>query len=107
MGAKPATEVKNTGIPELDLSPYSVSAILRRAAGRTQLAASGDLGLPRPMSRPTRNGQRIVILGSVTTPGQYEAGVEKSLTAHPGAFYLRTDQTCPSLRAATDDGNPI
>jgi serine/threonine-protein kinase len=29
------------------------------------------------------------------------------LDAHPGAFYLRTDQTCPSLRQATPDGNPI
>ena len=25
----------------------------------------------------------------------------------PGASYLRTDRTCPSLRAATEDGNPI
>ena len=68
---------------------------------------SGDLGLPRPMSRPTCDGQGIVILGSVTTPGQYAAGVQKLLAAHPGALYLRTDQTCPSLRAATDEGNPI
>lgn len=59
------------------------------------------------MSRPACNGQGIVILGSVTTPGLYEAGVQRLLDAHPGAFYLRTDQTCPSLRAATDDGNPI
>ena len=27
--------------------------------------------------------------------------------AHPGAFYLRTDQTCSSLRPATEAGNPI
>ena len=46
-------------------------------------------------------------MGSVTTPGLYEAGVQRLLDAHPGAFYLRTDQTCPSLRAATEDGNPI
>lgn len=59
------------------------------------------------MSRPTCDGQGIVILGSVTTPGQYAAGVQRLLAAHPGAFYLRTDQTCPSLRAATDEGNPI
>ena len=47
------------------------------------------------------------MLGSVTTPGQYAAGVQRLLTAHPGASYLRTDQTCPSLRAATAEGNPI
>jgi hypothetical protein len=34
-------------------------------------------------------------------------GVRRLLAAHPGALYLRTDQTCPSLRAATEDGNPI
>ena len=32
---------------------------------------SGDLGLRTPMSRPACNGQAIVILGYVTTPGQY------------------------------------
>jgi serine/threonine-protein kinase len=48
-----------------------------------------------------------VILGSVTTPGLYAAGVQRLLDAHPGAFYLRTDQTCPSLRPATAEGNPI
>jgi serine/threonine-protein kinase len=67
----------------------------------------GDLGLSTPMSYPTCNGQGIVILGSVTTPGLYAAGVQRLLDAHPGAFYLRTDQTCPSLRPATEEGNPI
>ena len=52
-------------------------------------------------------GQGIAILGSLTPPGLYAAGVQRLLDAHPGAFYLRTDQTCPSLRAATDEGNPI
>jgi serine/threonine-protein kinase len=59
------------------------------------------------MSYPTCNGQGIVILGPVTTPGLYAAGVQRLLDAHPGAFYLRTDQTCPSLRPATEEGNPI
>lgn len=77
------------------------------APPRPASAPSGDLGLRQPMSRPACNGQYIVMLGSVTTPGLYEAGVQRLLDAHPGAFYLRTDQTCPSLRAATDDGDPI
>jgi serine/threonine protein kinase, bacterial len=67
----------------------------------------GDLGLSQPISKPACNGQGIVILGSVTTPGEYADGVRRLLAAHPGALYLRTDQTCPSLRAATEDGNPI
>lgn len=69
--------------------------------------SSGDLNLDQPMSRPSCNGQGIVVLGSVTTPGHYEGGVQRLLAAHPGASYLRTDQTCPSLRAATDEGHPI
>ena len=74
---------------------------------RPRAATSGDLGLRQPMSRPACNGQYIVILGSVTTAGLYEAGVQRLLDANPGAFYLRTDQTCPSLRATTEDGDPI
>ncbi|WP_046315672.1 serine/threonine-protein kinase [Mycobacterium sp. UM_Kg1] len=79
----------------------------RQSAPPRSPAPSGDLGLRQPISRPNCNGQYIVVLGSVTTPGLYEAGVQKLLDAHPGAFYLRTDQTCPSLRAETEDGNPI
>ncbi|GAB3220236.1 serine/threonine-protein kinase [Mycolicibacterium hippocampi] len=74
---------------------------------RAPSAPSGDLALRQPMSQPSCNGQGIVVLGSVTTPGQYAAGVQRLLAAHPGASYLRTDQTCPSLRAATDEGDPI
>ena len=59
------------------------------------------------MSYPNCNGQGIVVLGNVTTPGLYAAGVQRLLDAHPGAYYLRTDQTCPSLRQATAEGNPI
>ncbi|MCV7176165.1 serine/threonine-protein kinase [Mycolicibacterium sphagni] len=67
----------------------------------------GDLGLAQPISQPQCNGQGIVIVGNVTTPGLYAAGIERLLEANPGAFYLRTDQTCPSLRAANEQGNPI
>ncbi|MDT5029641.1 MAG: serine/threonine protein kinase, bacterial, partial [Micromonosporaceae bacterium] len=74
---------------------------------RPQAPPSGDLGLRTPISSPACDGQAIAILGSVTTPGLYAAGVQRLLDAHPGAFYLRTDRTCPSLRAATDEGNPI
>ena len=74
---------------------------------RGQPGPPGDLGLAQPISQPACNGQGIVILGSVTTPGLYAAGVQQLLDAHPGAFYLRTDQSCPSLRRATPEGNPI
>ena len=59
------------------------------------------------MSYPLCNGQGIVILGSVTTPGRYAEGVQRLLAENPGASYLRTDQSCPSLRQADDEGDPI
>ena len=74
---------------------------------RTPQPMPGDLGLATRISRPACNGQGIVILGSVTTPGRYAEGVQRLLNAHPGAAYLRTDQSCPSLRQATEEGNPI
>lgn len=39
--------------------------------------------------------------------GLYESGVQRLLDSHLGAFYLRNDQTCHSLRAATEDGVSI
>ena len=50
---------------------------------------------------------RHVLLGSVTTPGQHSEVVQRLLNAYPGASYLRTDESCPSLGQATADGNPI
>ena len=67
----------------------------------------GDLRLRTPMSDPPCDGRGIVVLGNITTPGMYPAGVQGLLDAHPGAYYLRTDQSCPSLRRASDQGNPI
>ena len=49
----------------------------------------------------------IVVIESVFTPGSYAADVQRLLDAHPGALWLRTDQSCPSLRQATETGDPI
>jgi serine/threonine-protein kinase len=87
--------------------PAVTSPVAPPRSTPAQSAPSGDLGLTMPMSNPSCNGQGIVVLGSVTTPGLYAAGVQQLLDAHPGAFYLRTDQTCPSLRQTTEEGNPI
>lgn len=59
------------------------------------------------MSTPACDGQGIVVLGNVTTPGQYASGIQRLLNMYPGASYLRTDQSCPSLRQRSDEGNPI
>ncbi|MDQ1248005.1 MAG: hypothetical protein QG597_2377 [Actinomycetota bacterium] len=72
----------------------------------TRTVPSGDLGLSVPMRNPPCDGRGIVILTSVTTPGKYVEGVAAALSKFPGSSYLRTDLTCPSLRADLD-GNPI
>jgi len=74
---------------------------------RPPAVPSGDLGLSKPMSYPKCNGQGIVIVESVDTPGEYRERVQRLLDANPGSYYLRTDLTCPSLRARNERGNPI
>jgi hypothetical protein len=65
------------------------------------------LDVSAPITQPECNGTGIVVLGSAVTPGRYDAEIQRFLDAHPGASYLRTDRACPSLRQATDAGNPI
>lgn len=67
----------------------------------------GDLGVPgRPMSRPPCDGGHITIVQSASGPNVSAAGVGSVLEEYPDTEYLRTDQTCPSLRQQVD-GNPV
>jgi hypothetical protein len=71
-------------------------------------AAGGvDLNLGIPISHPTCDGTGIAVVGNAVTPGRYQADVQRLLADNPGASYLRTDQSCPSLRQATETGSPI
>jgi serine/threonine-protein kinase len=106
----------SAGAPNLStvtvVAPPSVPETVTITAGPStraprQETPSGDLGLSVPMTRPACDGMGIVVLGSVTTPGQYAAGVQRYLNAYPGASYLRTDMACPSLRQTSDRGTPI
>lgn len=98
-------------VSDASLAPVSVAAPQRLPSVSPPQPPSGSeagaLNTSIPVSRPACDGTGIVVLGSVTTPGQYAEGVQRLLDANPGASYLRTDQSCPSLRAATADGNPI
>ncbi|WP_257881140.1 serine/threonine-protein kinase [Gordonia terrae] len=67
----------------------------------------GDLGLTVPMTRPACDGTGIVVVANATAPGSYASEVQSYLDQYPGASYLRTDQSCPSLRQRYDDGSPI
>lgn len=66
----------------------------------------GDLVLGVDMARPECDGQYITIIGSAVDSAQYNQVMSDVLARYPGSEYLRTDQTCPSLRADFD-GDPI
>ena len=67
----------------------------------------GDLGIAQPMSRPACDGQFVVMVGSMVDPVRYAEQTVEVLGAFPGSQYLRTDQTCPSLRASVNGVDPI
>ncbi|MDH3007875.1 serine/threonine-protein kinase [Gordonia alkanivorans] len=71
------------------------------------IRSAGDLGLSVPITRPACDGTGIVVVGNAVAPGAYAAEVQSFLDRFPGASYLRTDQSCASLRQQSDDGNPI
>ncbi|MCE5292751.1 MAG: serine/threonine protein kinase [Nocardiaceae bacterium] len=66
-----------------------------------------DLGLDVPISVPPCDGTGIVMLGASITPGKYKDEIGEFLDKHPGSSYLRTDESCPSLRQSTPDGKAI
>lgn len=68
--------------------------------------AAGDLGLSTPISTPACDGSVITV---VTSPlgDAPTAEVAQALAAHPGASYLRADQSCSSLRSRDENGNVI
>jgi hypothetical protein len=66
-----------------------------------------DLEVGIPVSHPPCDGTRIIVLSNATKPGSYAKEITNALKAYPGASYLRTDQSCPSLRQEDADGNVI
>jgi hypothetical protein len=67
----------------------------------------GSLAVGIPISHPACDATGIVVLGSAVTPGRYDADVQRLHADNPGSSYLRTDESCPSLRQTTGAGNPI
>lgn len=72
----------------------------------TPQRSPNDLNVSVPMSHPACDGQGIVVLANATTPGQYASEIQGYLNRYPGAEYLRTDESCKSLRQSLN-GNPI
>ncbi|WP_448222907.1 serine/threonine-protein kinase [Gordonia iterans] len=71
-----------------------------------QTRPAGDLGLPVPISDPPCDGSTVAVVYNAVTPGAYAQEVGAALARYPGASYLRTDQSCRSLKQA-ENGNPI
>lgn len=59
------------------------------------------------MTIPDCDGTGIVVLGNATQPGSYAVEIQSYLDKFPGARYLRTDQSCSSLRQVSDSGTAI
>lgn len=70
-------------------------------------AVPGDLGVQIPMTKPNCDGTGIVVLYNAVTPGAYQSEISNALNQYPGASYLWTKQSCPSLRQVNDAGNDI
>jgi len=59
-----------------------------------------------PISQPACDGQYVTILASTkdTTASAMEYALKNQF---PGAHYLRSDQSCPSLNVGASDGSPL
>ncbi|WP_250887534.1 serine/threonine protein kinase [Rhodococcus sp. WY5] len=68
---------------------------------------NGDLGVSKPITVPSCKGTGIVVLANATDPATYASEIQNYLDAFPGSKYLRTDQSCPSLRQVSDSGTAI
>lgn len=94
---------KWTGRSDGVLAPSAPTTTVPSAPPAVQ--ATGDLGIAStPISVPACDGTGIVVLYSAVDPNSYEQEVAAQLQANPGAQYLRTDNSCPSLRQATAGG---
>lgn len=107
-----ATTVTTTPAPMPDLSQVTTTTVpgesaVTTAPGAQDGAVPGDLAIPgRPMQRPPCNDSYITIVASAVGDQASAAGIAQVLDTYPGSEYLRTDQTCSSLRADVD-GEPI
>lgn len=105
--AQPMPEVTTSTDPTTTTAPPPAPTPVTAAAAAGPNAVPGDLGIDgRPMERPPCDGAYITIVASALGRDASATGIAGLLEQYPGADYLRTDQTCPSL-AQSADGEPI
>lgn len=106
----PTTRVNSAPSPKAAGDAPSVQQIPPEAVPATivpQQPIRGDLALSVPITAPSCDGTGIVVIHSAVDPASYAQEISSALAANPGASYLRTDNSCPSLRQQSDAGNPI
>lgn len=104
----PSTSVSATTAPPTTAPPTIAPTTVppttippTTAAGADPDAVKGDLGIAgRPMRQPTCNGGYITVLASAIGDQASADSIAAVLDTYPDSNYLRTDQTCPSLRPA-------
>ena len=106
-----STTAVPTSVPETTTSSTTTSSTttvpVPTAPGAGDDAVPGDLAIEgHPMQRPGCDDSYITILASAVGDQATPTGIASVLDAYPGSEYLRTDQTCSSLRADVD-GEPI
>ncbi|WP_328354304.1 hypothetical protein OG976_23325 [Mycobacterium sp. NBC_00419] len=84
---------------------WEATTTTARASAPT--VSPNSLNVSVPMSHPPCDGLGIVVLANAVTPGRYDAEIQRALDTYPGSSYLRTDESCASLRKRDDAGNPI
>lgn len=118
-GAVPATSGPATSTspasPASTAAPTTTGAPTSTSAPATSTTAAptsapvtpgGDLAIPgRPMQRPACDDSFITVMASAVGVDVAKVGVPRALDQY-GGNYLRTDETCPSLRPDVN-GNPI
>jgi hypothetical protein len=105
-------EVPSPSAPDREVAdPAPIAPALVSPAPTAAAAAPPvsdvDLGLSVPLTVPACDGSGIVVIHSAISPGAYAQEVAAALASNPGARYLRTDRSCPSLRHQSTEGNPI
>ncbi len=107
VAASPTSVAVSTTTISASTPTATATTVTETAIRPTTARDRNDLGLSTPITVPECNGQSILIVFNATTPGRYEEQVGAALAANPGAEYLRTDNSCSSMRQAYDDGSPI
>ncbi|ARE34899.1 serine/threonine protein kinase [Rhodococcus sp. BH4] len=93
--------------PKLEPLPTAGLQATTTTRASNPSARNGDLGVSKPITVPSCKGTGIVVLANATDPATYASEIQNYLDAFPGSKYLRTDQSCPSLRQVSDSGTAI